>query len=112
MTSFPSSQELLNLFNSLKNPVVFTDCEHMIRYMNRAAINHYKEGESLVGTNLLDCHNPESQSLILEIFEEMKKGLEERLITDNEKYRIYMRAIRDNEGNLVGYYERYEPPVK
>ena len=47
-----------------------------------------------------------------EIFEEMKNGLEERMITDSEQHRIYMRAVRDENGNLIGYYERYEPSVK
>jgi hypothetical protein len=49
---------------------------------------------------------------MLDIFAEMQCGLEERLITDSPKYRIYMRAVRDKEGNVLGYYERYEPPVK
>jgi DUF438 domain-containing protein len=80
--------------------------------MNQSAIDHYKEGENLIGTSLLDCHNAESQKMILDIFEEMKNGLEEKLITDNKEERIYMRAIRDESGNLTGYYERYEPPVK
>jgi len=40
----------------------------------------------------------------------MKQGLDEELITDNKKYRIYMRAVRSETGTLIGYYERYEPP--
>lgn len=36
---------------------------------------------------------------------------EERLTTDNEKHRIYMRAVRDADGQVLGYYERYEPPA-
>lgn len=96
--------------DSLKNPFLFADTDHTIRYMNTAAKSHYEKGEALMGTSVLDCHNAESQRIMLEIFEEMKDGLEERLITDNEKYRIYMRAVRDSEGRLLGYYERYEPP--
>ena len=42
----------------------------------------------------------------------MHEGLDERLIADNEKHRIYMRAVRDEDGNVLGYYERYEPPAK
>jgi len=38
------------------------------------------------------------------------EGLEERLITDNEEHRIYMRMVRDADGKVLGYYERYEPP--
>jgi hypothetical protein len=35
-----------------------------------------------------------------------------RLITDSPKHRIYMRAVRDADGKLIGYYERYEPPAQ
>jgi hypothetical protein len=98
--------------NSLKNPFLFADTRHRIVYMNRAAINHYKDGEKLIGTSLLDCHNEQSRKMIVEILAAMEAGEDERLITDNEKHRIYMRAVRDAEGNLLGYYERYEPPVK
>jgi hypothetical protein len=36
--------------------------------------------------------------------------LQEWQITDNEKHRIFMRAVRTPDGRLLGYYERYEPP--
>lgn len=98
------------ILNSLKNPLVYCDVDHIIRYMNNAAIAHYKKGIALLGRSVLDCHNAESQRQMVEIFAEMKDGLDERLITDNKKYRIYMRAIRDVDGTLLGYYERYEPP--
>ena len=39
-----------------------------------------------------------------------REGLEEELITDDERRRIYMRAVRDGDGKLLGYYERYEVP--
>ena len=103
---------LIAFIESLKDPFVFADTGHVIRYMNRAAIANYKEGASLLGRSLFDCHNEQSNKIILEIFEEMKKGLDERRITDDEKNRIYMRAVRDADGVLIGYYERYEPPVK
>jgi DUF438 domain-containing protein len=98
------------ILDSLKDPVLFADTEHVTRYMNKAAIAHYEEGESLIGRSLLDCHNDRSQQMMVEILAEMHEGLDERLITDNEKYRIYMRVVRDAEGTVLGYYERYEPP--
>jgi hypothetical protein len=78
--------------------------------MNKAAIAYYEEGESLLGRSLLDCHNERSQRMMVEILADMHRGLEERLITDNEEHRIYMRAVRDPDGKVLGYYERYEPP--
>ena len=98
------------ILDSLKDPILFADTEHVTRYMNKAAIAHYDEGESLIGRSLLDCHNERSQQMMIEILAEMHEGLEERLITDNEKHRIFMRAVRDTDGQVLGYYERYEPP--
>ncbi|MBU1701075.1 MAG: PAS domain-containing protein [Candidatus Eisenbacteria bacterium] len=108
----PDAKMLEAFLNSLKNPFLFVDNDHIIRYMNNAAARHYKEGVALLGTSIFDCHNGESNAVIKKIFAEMKSGLDERMITDNEKYRIYMRAVRDEKGMLLGYYERYEPPVK
>ena len=100
------------ILDNLKNPLLFVNTEHTIRYMNKAAIAHYDQGLALIGTSVLDCHNQHSQKIILEILAAMRAGEEERLIADDEKRRIYMRAVRDNEGQLLGYYERYEPPRK
>jgi DUF438 domain-containing protein len=106
-----NNQALLEAFlNSLKSPFLFVDTGHIIRYMNKAAIAHYERGEALLGTSIFDCHNETSNATIREVFEAMLAGEEERLITDNEKHRIYMRAVRDSDGELLGYYERYEPP--
>jgi nitrogen fixation/metabolism regulation signal transduction histidine kinase len=104
---------LAAVLDSLKDPVLVADTQHVTRYMNRAAIAHYKEGESLIGRSLLDCHNEVSQRMMIDILAAMQsEGLEEQLITDNEKHRIYMRAVRDSAGGVLGYYERYEPPAK
>ena len=100
------------ILDSLKDPVTFADTDHIIRYMNEAAVAHYDEGLALVGTSVLDCHNQHSQKIIIEILAAMRDGEEERLIADDDVRYIYMRAVRDNEGQLLGYYERYEPPRK
>jgi PAS domain-containing protein len=100
------------ILDSLKDPVLFADTEHIIGYMNKAASDYYSEGENLIGRSLLDCHNEQSQQQIIEILAAMQAGEEERLITDNEEHRIYMRAVRGADGQVLGYYERYEPPVK
>lgn len=100
------------LLDSLKDPVVFVDTDHIIRYMNKAAIADFEEGAALIGRSVLDCHNKNSQRQIIEILAAMRTGEDERLITDNEKQRIFMRAVRDPNGTLLGYYERYEPPAK
>ena len=74
---------LAAILDSLKDPVLVADTEHVTRYMNRAAVAHYEEGESLIGRSLLDCHNKQSQQMMIEILAEMHQGLDERLITDD-----------------------------
>lgn len=100
------------LLDSITDPVVFVDLEHVIRYLNKAAIAHYAEGNALCGRSVFDCHNVDSQRQIIEIVDAMQAGEDERLITDNEQHRIFMRAIRAPNGRLLGYYERYEPPAR
>jgi len=106
MTDAPLMAAILD---SLKSPLLFADTTHRIRYMNAAALVHYAGGEKLLGTSVLDCHNAESQRIMGEILVAMREGEDERLITESEEYRVYMRAVRGPEGNLLGYYERYEP---
>jgi len=99
-----------SLLNSIKDPILVADTNHIVQYINKAAIAHYSEGDKLLKTNLLKCHNEVSQKIMIDILAEMQNGLEEKLITDNEKYRIFMRAVRNDNGKLIGYFERYEPP--
>jgi PAS domain-containing protein len=96
------------ILDSLKDPLLFADTDHATRYMNQAAVEYYDEGRELIGRSLLDCHNERSQQMMVEILAAMHAGEEERLITDNKKHRIYMRAVRDQDGRVLGYYERYE----
>ena len=107
------TKELLKKFlDSFKDPFMFADNNHVIRYMNKTAIANYKKGAKHLGESIFTCHNEESCRIIREVFAEMQEGLEERLITDNHRFRIFMRAVRDGSGKLLGYYERYEPPFK
>ena len=103
--------DLLNAFlDSLKDPFLFVDTNHIIRYMNKTARNHFKDGANLLNRSLLDCHNEHSRKIISENLEAFKNGEDERLIHNTEKKRLFMRAVRDADGQLIGYYERYEPP--
>ncbi|MBD3366547.1 MAG: PAS domain-containing protein [Candidatus Eisenbacteria bacterium] len=100
----------LAALDSLTDPVLVADTDHVVRYMNRAALAHYTGGSELLGTSLLDCHNEASNAVIVETLEAFRNGEEERLISESPERRIYMRAVRDDAGTVVGYYERYERP--
>ncbi len=99
------------ILDSLTEPVLMADTEHVMVYMNKAAEELYKDrgGRTLLGRSIFDCHNENSNSVIKEVFRRMQhEGLEEKMITDGEKKRIFMRAVREEDGELIGYYERYE----
>jgi PAS domain S-box-containing protein len=98
------------ILDSLQAPLLVADTDHIIRYMNKAAIAFYEGGETLLGRSLLECHNQQSQQVIREVLTALEAGEEERLISTSEKHRVYMRAVRGADGRLLGYYERYEPP--
>ncbi|PLX94133.1 MAG: hypothetical protein C0619_03465 [Desulfuromonas sp.] len=102
---------LESLLNSLKNPILFADTAHVVRYVNRAARRFYSGADELIGKSLLDCHNPRSCEIMQEVLERLAAGQDEELIVDSEKHRIYMRAVRDVDDRLIGYYERFEPPL-
>ncbi len=104
-------EDLLSLIlDSMKDSVVFVDCSHVIRYMNAPARVHYSRWGDVIGKSIFDCHNETSSAVIRDCFVRLQAGEEEVLFTDSEKHRVYMRAVRDGQGTLMGYYERYEPP--
>ena len=63
---------LAAILDSLKDPVLVADPQHVTRYMNRAAIAYYKEGDSLIGRSLLDCHGEASQRMMIDILAAMQ----------------------------------------
>jgi PAS domain S-box-containing protein len=107
------TSDLLEAFiDSIGYPFVFVDTGHTIRYVSRTAESHYGMAKrDLMGKSIFDCHNPESCRVIREIFTALEQGEEERLITDNARHRIWMRAVRGPDGSLLGYFERYERPA-
>jgi hypothetical protein len=103
---------LMNILDSWDRPVVFCDTGHVIRYVNQPARKHYAKWGDILGKSIFDCHNEKSCRAIREIFGRMKEGETEVMITDSPKHRAYMRAVRGENNELLGYYERYEPPAK
>jgi PAS domain-containing protein len=101
---------LAAILDLIDEPILVADTDHVVRYMNRAAIAFYDGGSALLGTSLLDCHNEQSQHIILEILDAMREGEDERVFSDDGEQRVTMEAVRDREGRLLGYTERYEPP--
>lgn len=94
--------------------VVICSLEHEILYMNPAAISRYAKsgGKELIGSSLLDCHNPKSQKRIKEVLAWFEKKESNNIIytfhNDSENKDVYLVALRDEAGSLIGYYEKHE----
>ena len=92
--------------------VVLCDLEHTIVYMNPASQKNYAKLGYLIGKNLLDCHNPDSQEKIKKVVAWFLESEANNMIHTfkNEKQNkdVYMVALRDENKKLIGYYEKHE----
>ena len=95
-------------------PIVLCDLQHTIVYMNPAAIRRYasRGGAALLGRSLLDCHGPDSRKIIGEVLDWFAKDRTHNSVYESrnaaENKDVYMVALRDENGSLIGYYEKHE----
>lgn len=95
-------------------PVVICDINNTIIYMNPSAVKRYekKGGASLVGGSIFSCHNEESNSIIKAVVSWFSENSENNRVftfhNPKENKDVYMIALRDDGGNLIGYYEKHE----
>lgn len=104
---------LKGILDSYPYPIVFVDTEYIIRYMNRYARYHYYEERGyrdLIGKSLFLCHGTEhARERIERGFEKMKQNGKEIFVGVNVRnQRIYMQPVRDQNGELIGFFERFE----
>jgi len=101
-----------NILDAIPYPIVFVDPEHVIRYMNKRARYHYHEERGyldLIGKSLFECHGQQSRKAIEEVVEQFKNHRHEVFLKVSDRNeRIYITPVRDEHGNLVGYFERFE----
>lgn len=110
--------ELYQYFKSLidedRSAVVICNLEHEIIYMNPMAVERYEKwgGINLMGKNLLHCHNSESVEKINRVIEWFKESKDNNRIftfhNEKENKDVYMIALRNQQGELIGYYEKHE----
>lgn len=109
--------ELSNYFKSVveqdTSAVVICNLEHEIIYMNPAAIAKYGKGKAnLTGASLLDCHNAQSVEKIKRTVSWFAESRDNNIIytyhNSKENRDVYMVALRNEKGELIGYYEKHE----
>lgn len=95
-------------------PVVLCDLNDTIIYMNETAKQRYAKegGGDLVGKSLLGCHNPKSAEMIHRVVAWFAADVSHNIIytfrNPKENKDVYMVALRDADGTLIGYYEKHE----
>ena len=98
--------------------VVICDTEHRIVYMNPAAVANYHTygGEKLVGKSIFDCHNEHSVETIRKVVSWFAKSETNNRVhtffNAKQQKDVYMVALRDDDGVLIGYYEKHEYRIK
>lgn len=91
-------------------PIVVCDTTSVIVYMNPSAIKRYHR--DLTGSNLKNCHNAKSNEMIDKVLKWFGESKDNNIIftyhNDKENKDVYMVALRDDDGTLIGYYEKQE----
>ena len=110
--------ELSQFFKSVLEqdtaPVVLCALDHTVIYMNPSAIRRYaaQGGEKLLGQSLMNCHPPKAREIIERVLAWFRESPAHNRIyefrNDVENKDVYMVALRDDDGNLIGYYEKHE----
>lgn len=108
--------ELSQFFKSVidhdRSAVVICNLEHEIIYMNPAARERYKKHGELLGKSLLDCHPPKANEMIKRVIDWFAADNAHDLVftyrNEKENKEVYMVALRDEDGTLIGYYEKHE----
>lgn len=90
--------------------VVICDLEHTVVYMNPASTRRYKV--DITGKSIKFCHNADSNEKIDRVVAWFLKSRENNIVyishNDKENKDVYMVALRDDNGALMGYYEKHE----
>lgn len=106
--------ELSSFFKSIIDqdtaPIVICDLEHTVVYMNPASITRYKV--DITGKSIKNCHNADSNAKIDRVVAWFKENKENNVIftyhSEKDNKDVYMVALRDVVGTLIGYYEKHE----
>lgn len=95
-------------------PVVICDLSHTVVYMNPTAVKRYEKrgGAALIGRSLMGCHNADSKDKIERVIAWFKKDPANNKVytfhNEKENKDVYMIALRNGDGELIGYYEKHE----
>lgn len=108
------SQYFKSIIDQDRCAVVICNLQHEILYMNPSAKARYAKsgGAQLVGKSLMGCHNEKSCEKIEKVIHWFEKDADNNIVytfrNEKENKDVYMVALRDDDGKLIGYYEKHE----
>ncbi len=108
------SQYFKSIVDQDETQIVICDLDNVIIYMNPAAVRAYEKrgGAGLIGKSLFDCHNPGSCEKIRKVVDWFTSDTSHNKVftthNDKENKDVYMVALRDESGKMIGYYEKHE----
>jgi PAS domain-containing protein len=102
------------LFKSIldqdRAPIVVCDMESTVVYMNPSAIARYKR--DLTGMSIKMCHPTAANEKIDQVLAWFAQSCDNNIVytflNEEENKDVYMVALRDDDGTLIGYYEKHE----
>ena len=112
------SQYFKSIIDQDRMPIVVCNLLHEIVYMNPAAIEHYSDegGKNLIGLVIFDCHSHASSEKIDKVVKWFEQSPDNNIMHTSYNERkdrdYYMVALRDDDGKLIGYYEKHESRVR
>ena len=91
-------------------PIVICDMDSVVVYMNPASIKRYRV--DLTGKSIKLCHHADSNDKIDRVLAWFRESVAHNVVytsrNDKENKDVYMVALRDDDGKLIGYYEKHE----
>ena len=91
-------------------PIVICDLENTVVYMNPASIACYNM--DITGKSIKQCHNADSNAKIDKVVAWFNESKDNNIVftyhSEKENKDVYMVALRDDNGILIGYYEKHE----
>ena len=90
--------------------IVFVDREHIVRFLNKAAKKRYGNVVK-IGNSIFNCHNERAKVKIEEFLARADAGEEGEMfetLNGSTGEREFFVPVRDNEGKVIGYFERHE----
>jgi DUF438 domain-containing protein len=109
-----SEMEIMEaILDSIEYPIIFVDTDFIIKYLNKRAREEYYEKrkiKNLIGKEIYHCHPPQAKEALRKAFKELTEtGDNELFLYESQKVKskLYLRAVRNKEGQLIGFYQRY-----